>query len=174
MEIHIIDKAHEADIRLPNEPFSLFGRMIPQCIHGQWSCTTEEFPEASTMTFPDEPYVYDEMIANTTFIGAYEGQTCVGLAIMQEGFFKYMYLYDLKVNRSHRQQGIGKLLMEKAEQVAKEKGYIGIYTIGQDNNLGACRFYLRAGFAIGGFDNRVYDGTSQEGKGDIYFYKKIP
>ena len=51
------------------------------------------------------------MSENCTFIGAYDGEcddesirgaaggadaeNCIGLAIMQEGFFKYMYLCDL-------------------------------------------------------------------------------
>ena len=47
---------------------------------------------------------------------------------------------------------------------------LGLYTIGQDNNLNACLFYLSCGFQIGGFDNKVYKGTSQEGKSDILFY----
>ncbi len=47
----------------------------------------------------------------------------------------------------------------------------GVYTIGQDNNLSACLFYLRNGFEIGGFDNRVYRGTGQEGKANILFYR---
>lgn len=44
--------------------------------------------------------------------------------------------------------------------------------VGQANNLTACRFYLKNGFTIGGFNNRVYDGTSPEGNADIYFYRK--
>ena len=37
---------------------------------------------------------------------------------------------------------------------------------------GACLFYLHAGVEIGGFDNRVYDGTNQAGKADILCYKR--
>lgn len=122
------------------------------------------------MCFPDENYCYEDMAENTTFIGAYDGEKCIGLAVMQEGFFKYMYLYDLKVNSAYRGQGVAKALMEKAKAVAKEKGYRGIYTQGQDNNLGACLFYIKNGFYIGGFDSNVYKGTSQEGKADIIFY----
>lgn len=40
----------------------------------------------------------------------------------------------------------------------------------QDTNLNACLFYLSVGFVIGGFDNRLYTGTSQAGKADITFY----
>lgn len=170
IDIRIIDKAHASDINLPNEPFALFGRMIPSYSGGEWSYAVERFPEETSMTFPDEHYDYDAMVKNSTFIGAYDGERCVGLAILQEGFFKYMYLYDLKVNASCRKQGVAGRLLQKAEAVAKEKGYTGLYTIGQDNNLGACLFYIKYGFQIGGLDTKVYDGTPQEGKSDIIFY----
>ena len=65
------------------------------------------------------------------------------------------------------------MLIEKSKQAAAEQGYLGIYTQGQDNNLGACLFYLNNGFVIGGLDTHVYNGTSQEGKSDILFYCKI-
>lgn len=32
LEIKIIDAEHKQDINIPNEPFSLFGRMIPSYI----------------------------------------------------------------------------------------------------------------------------------------------
>lgn len=103
-------------------------------------------------------------------MGAYEGETCVGLAVLRDDMFKYMYLYDLKVSRACRGQGAAYALIEKAKEVCKARGYRGMYTQGQDNNLRACKFYLRAGFHIGGLDTNVYKGTSQEGKSDILFY----
>ena len=87
--------------------------------------------------------------------------------MLQDYCFKYMYLNDLKVIRSYRRQGVGQALIEKAKETDVSKGYKGIYAIGQDSNLAACEFYIRSGFHIGGFDNNVYAGTSQEGKADI-------
>lgn len=89
---------------------------------------------------------------------------------MRQAFFRYMYLYDLKVNSRYRRMGVARALIEKAKAIAKDNGYGGIYTQAQDNNLGACLFYLKTGFVIGGFDTHVYRGTPQEGKKDIYFY----
>ena len=89
---------------------------------------------------------------------------------MQDAPFKFMYLYDLKVSKDYRHQGVAKLLLEKAKEVCKQKGYNGIYTQGQDNNLSACLFYIKFGFHIGGFDTDIYKGTKQEGKADIIFY----
>ena len=125
------------------------------------------------MCFPDENYDYDKMTNNSIFVGAYEGEKCIGLAILQQAWFKYMYLYDLKVSKQYRGKNIGKKLIEKLKEIALEQGYNGIYTIGQDNNLGACLFYIKNGFVIGGLDTNVYKGTKQEGKTDILFYMDI-
>lgn len=170
IEIKIIDNEHRADINIPNQPFSLFGRMIPSYTNETWSYSIERFDDETAMCFPDENYDYDAMIGNSTFIGAYDNNTCIGLAIMQGGFFKYMYLYDLKVNSEYRRNGVAKRLIEKAGELALSSGYNGIYTQGQDNNLGACLFYIKSGFRIGGFDTDIYKGTKQEGKADIIFY----
>lgn len=161
------------DINLPNEPFPLYGRMIPRFDGESWSYSVEELPKEQTseMTFPDENYVYEDMKENSFFVGAYDGTgKCVGLAIYQKSWNRYLYLYDLKVNRDCRGRGIGSLLLEEGKRIAGEYGYRGIQTVGQDNNLGACLFYIKNGFAIGGLDTRVYTGTKQEGKSDILFY----
>lgn len=81
-----------------------------------------------------------------------------------------MYLYDLKVNSNYRQQGIAKQLIKKGLSLALNQGYKGIYTQDQDNNLSDCLFYLKCDFVIGGLDTKVYQGTPQEDKKDIYFY----
>ena len=173
IEVRIIDKAHSADINIPNQPFELFGRMIPSYVNEQWSYTTKFFPEVSTMCFPDENYDFDELSKNSVFIGAYDDERCIGLVIMQQAWFRYMYLYDLKVDTAYRGKSVGTMLLEKAKEVAKDKGYQGIYTVGQDNNLAACKFYIKSVFAIGRLDTQVYQGTKQEGKKDILFYLDI-
>lgn len=170
IDIRIISAENQRDINIPNEPFPLFGRMLPSYVDGRWSYSVERSDTEGEMCFPDEHYSYEALAGHSTFLGAYDGEQCIGLAIIQEGFFRYMYLYDLKVNRAYRRCGVAKALVEKAREIAEEKGYLGIYTQGQDNNLGACLFYVKTGFYIGGFDCNVYKGTRQEGKGDIIFY----
>lgn len=170
--VKIIEKDREADIRIPNEPFSLYGRMVPRYDGERWSYDTVRFPEEQIgeMVFPDEGYDYDAMAETCIFVGAYEGEQCVGLAIYQHNWNKYLYLYDLKVKAAYRGQRIGERLIDAGRELARENGYRGVYTVGQDNNLGACSFYIRCGFEIGGLDTRVYRGTNQEGKRDILFY----
>ena len=172
IEIRIVDENHRQDINIPNEPFPLYGRMIPSYINERWEYDVVYFEEDSIdeMCFPDENYDYDAMRDDHVFIGAYDGEKCVGLAILQDAWLKYMHLYDLKIAKDYRRQGIARALIEKAKEVCKEKGYCGIYAEGQDNNLSACKFYIKSGFYIGGFDSNVYKGTSQQGKSDIIFY----
>lgn len=92
-----------------NEPFHMFGRIIPSFHNGQWTYALERYSaeNVTEMTFPNEDYDYENM-EDSVFLGAYDGEKCVGLAVLQPGFFKYMYLYDLKVNKQYRSQHIGR------------------------------------------------------------------
>lgn len=170
--IKIIDKEHKADINIKNEPFKLFGRMIPSYTDEKWTYEVERLTEEeiTEMCFPNENYDYYGLAKNHIFVGAYDGDRCIGLAILRHNWRKFMYLYDLKVNADYRGKHIGKMLIEKSKELALDHGYRGLYTQGQDNNLAACLFYINNGFAIGGLDTKVYTGTSQEGKKDIIFY----
>lgn len=172
MEYRVIDREHSKDINLKNDSFPLYGKMIPTYENEKWGYSISLFPdsEVSEMCFPNENYQYEELEKDHVFIGAYDKDKCVGLAIMVDDWFKYMCLDDLKVSKGYRGQGVGTGLIKKALEVAKSRNYNGIYAIGQDNNLDACKFYLRNGFEIGGFDNRIYRGTSQENKANIIFY----
>lgn len=174
IEIKIIDAQHKSDINIPNEPFQMFGKVIPIYNGEKWTYELHRYSQGSIseMCFPDENYDFDSM-NDSIFIGAYEDEKCVGLAILQPGFFKYMYLYDLKVSKEYREKHIGKKLIEFAKKVAVQHGFCGLYTQGQDNNPGACLFYLHTGFYIGGLDTNIYRHTKQEGKADIIFYSEI-
>jgi len=174
IQIRLIDAESQGDIRLANESFSLFGRLIPVYDGESWSWHSQLFPEEerSRMCFPDEAYDYEAMKEDHYFLGAYEGGRCVGLAILRQSWNRWLYLYDLKVQESCRRSGVGQALLNRAGALALEKGYLGLWTVGQDNNLAACLFYLKQGFVIGGLDTHVYHGTSQQGKADIYFYKQ--
>ncbi len=170
--IERIQADRSADLRLPNQPFRLCGRMVPRYDGHAWSHSVIWLPpgEQSEMTFPDEPYDFDRMAGEHLFVGAYCEGRCIGLAIYRHSWNKYLYLYDLKVCRDFRRCGVAGRLIEEGKALCREHGYLGIYTQGQDNNVAACLFYLHAGFVIGGLDTMVYRGTRQEGKSDILFY----
>lgn len=172
--IKIIDEENKLDINLPNEPFSLFGKLVVSYQNEvfDYEIKLNKEDEVSEMTFPDENYDFDKM-KEYTFIGAYDEDKRIALCVLEPGMFKYIHLYDLKVNSKYRKLGIAKKLISKAKEVALIKGYKGIYTEAQDNNLGACLFYLKSGFVIGGIDTKIYSYTPQENKKDIIFYLDI-
>lgn len=172
--IRRIGAGRKEDIKLVNQPFLQFGRLIPRYDGSFWSSTEELFSKeaVSEITFPNENYDYDVMRKEHFFVGAYDEQDrCVGLAIYKKDWFRYLYLSDMKVNADMRGMGIGGKLLEEGGKIARENGYRGVYLIAQDTNLAACRFYLGHGFTIGGLNTRQYDGTGQEGSSDVYFYR---
>ncbi|MFJ8066933.1 GNAT family N-acetyltransferase [Psychrobacillus sp. NPDC096426] len=170
--VRLIDNEHSRHINIPNEPFSLFGKMIPSYQNEKWSYETKHYKqeEIREMCFPDENYDFEKLSENSIFLGAYYGEKCVALAVLQHSWNKYMYLYDFKVNKDYRGYGIASLLIDEAKKISQKHRYRGIYTQGQDDNLGACLFYVKKGFEIGGIDTKIYMGTLQEGKSDILFY----
>ena len=168
IEIKELGAERKADANIPNQSFQVFGKLIPSLTLGNWEYKIEYFEEQREMCFPDFEY---EPCDGGIFLGAYDGDNCIGLAVLRKGLFKYLYLDDLKVNAAYRRQGVGTKLITAALAKAGELGLLGVYAIAQDNNLAACLFYLKCGFEIGGFDNRAYRGTAQEEKADIYFYR---
>ena len=128
----------------------------------------------TSFRFPDEDYDFEALQADCYFVGAYsEDGKCIGLALYRKPFYDYLYLEDLKVCRTFRRQGIVAPLLQQGDILARENGYRGVYVIAQDDNLSACRFYAGHGFEIGEYDNKLYTGTSQEGKSDIIFYRDL-
>lgn len=172
IEIKRIDASNKEDINIPNEPFKIWGQMIPTYDGSSWSYTTKEFDkdQVTEMTFLDEDYNFKERSKDSYFVGAYKEGKCVGLAIYKHDWMKYLYLEDLKVNAAARGNGIATLLLQEGQKIAAENDYKGIFTIGQDNNLSACLFYVKSNFEIGGFNTHEYKGTPQEDKSNIYFY----
>lgn len=173
VEIYRIGPERAADINLKNQSFPLFGRMKPCYREGIWSFEAEAWETSSQDIFPDENYDFRKMEKTHLFLGAYKDNLCVGLAILEKQWHKYLYLSDLKVNAACRRQGIATKLLNEAEKAAKQLHYRGLWTVAQDNNLAACLFYIHQGFSIGGLDTKVYTGTKLEGVSDIHFYKDI-
>lgn len=171
ISIRVLDETNASDINIKNEPFPLFGRLLPRFQDGRWSYSVRENETPEEDIFPDEAYDYEAMKEDCVFLGAYDGAACVGLAVLKHQWNRYIYLHDLKVRRAYRGRHIATEMMDAAYQYAAEHGYRGIWTVAQDNNLAACLFYLHAGFRIGGLDTEVYRGTKQEGKADIFFYR---
>ncbi len=171
IKIKILNEIEKKNINIKNEAITLIGEIMPSLINLKWDYSIKYYSinEIKEMVFPNE--TYDLTILNDSlFIGAYNNEELIGLLILKEGPFKYMYLDDIKVNRNYRNKGIGKMLIKKAIEVSKNKNYKGIYTIVQNNNVNAFLFYIKCNFYIGGVDTNIYKYTKQEDKFDIFMY----
>ena len=85
IDIRRIVMDHAADTNIPNEPFSVWGRMLPSLERGKWTYTFEKYESASEMCFPDFPYEVGQ--EGSVFLGAYDGAQCIGLAVLRREMF---------------------------------------------------------------------------------------
>ncbi|QKE75734.1 GNAT family N-acetyltransferase [Arthrobacter citreus] len=170
MKLELITNQNEAAVRLPNESFEIFGKLIVTKDDKNWSYREELFDTPTKQTFPEENYQLEDINKKGFAIGAFLNDECVGLAIFEYSWTKYLYLADLKVNAKYRREGVGKQLLDFAIPIAKENNCRGLSTIAQGTNLAANRFYLRYGFSIGGLNTQSYFFTSQSGNSDIFYY----
>lgn len=68
---------------------------------------------------------------------------------------------------------MGKILLEKAIEWAKENKLIGLMLETQDVNITACRFYSKNKFVIGAVDNMLYSNFSTANEKAVFWYNKF-
>ena len=63
IEMRRIQGNSREDANIPNQPFSLWGRMIPSLQDGRWDCRIEksETETETEMCFPDYAYFYRDI-----------------------------------------------------------------------------------------------------------------
>ena len=56
-----------------------------------------------------------------------------------------MFLYELGVDADHRGRGIGSQLVRELDELARQRGCYGMWTITEQENVAAHAAYARAG-----------------------------
>ncbi len=104
-----------------------------------------------------KPFVYEE-----------DGKI-IGVIMLQEDYLM-IDVFNLYVDIDHRRKGIGRILLNFAEEYARKKKLHGVKLETGKDNKGAQSFYLKCGYQkVGEVKNyRVKDGTS------IFFWKGVP
>jgi len=74
----------------------------------------------------------------------------------------YAYIDDVAVDSEYRRHGVGRALIERAIEWAKEKGLPGLMLETQNNNVAACKLYEQCGFELRGFDTHLYKGLNPD------------
>jgi GNAT superfamily N-acetyltransferase len=66
------------------------------------------------------------------------------------------YIWDIRVHPDYQDQGIGTQLFQKAVRWSKDNGYKQLCVETQNNNVRACRFYLKQGCRLGAVHRYAY------------------
>ncbi len=173
MDIVALNAQNRKDINKANQPFTVIGKLKPSLCDGKWSCTEELFPVPCTKSYADEEECfYDSCIGSKdrrAYLAYEEGQ-CVGQVVLHKDWNGYALIEDICVARDYRGQGIGSALIERAVEWARGKGLQGLALETQDNNLLACRFYMKLGFCIGGVNTLFYRNFRQPYRDEIAIY----
>lgn len=96
----------------------------------------------------------------------------VGYITLSASWNNFAFVDDLAVDAQWRGTGAAQRLMQRAIEWTKEKGLPGLRLETQSNNVAACRFYLRQGFTLGGYDRHLYEGLSPGTRETaLFFYR---
>lgn len=163
MEIVKLSACTLKDINKANGEFEVIGKLKPTFVDDEWTYTEEIYAHSYLYSYVDEDCDYSLYIENpdkAVFL-AYFDKECVGQIVLRNDWNKYAFVEDICVSKSSRGQGVGTALIQKAIEWAKDKDLCGLALETQDNNLLACRFYSKCGFAIGAINTMLYKNFSK-------------
>lgn len=127
-----------------------------------------------------EPYERDVQVEDTDygfsetppaiFFAEVEGKLA-GRIKMLKWWNQFGYVEDLVVDPDYRGMKIGRKLLERGIQWARENNFPGVMLETQDDNVPACLLYQSCGFELGGFDRNVYKAIDSNRKDSaLYWY----
>ena len=117
----------------------------------------------------DVDYGFDE--AGPTIFFAEADRKLAGRIKMMRWWNRFAYIEDLVVNPEYRGMGIGRMLLERGIQWARENRFPGVMLETQDDNVPACTLYQSCGFVLSGFDRNVYKAINPDTKETaLYWY----
>lgn len=117
----------------------------------------------------DGDYGFDDA-GPTIFFAEVDGKLA-GRIRMMRWWNQFAYVEDLVVNPEYRGLGIGRLLLERGIQWARENGFPGVSLETQDDNVPACTLYESCGFVLSGFDRNVYKAINPNtGETALFWY----
>ncbi len=102
----------------------------------------------------DTDYGFDDA-GPTIFFAEVDGNIA-GRIKMLQWWNRFAYVDDLVVNPDFRGLGLGRRLLERGIQWARENRFPGVMLETQDDNVPACTLYQSCGFVLSGFDRNVY------------------
>ena len=163
MEIAICELNKDAipHVNQCDSSFTVDSKLVLSVENGRISYTVLDIAPYGKQYQPEEAD-YREYVSNPdkTIFLAYVDNEPAGQIRIRKYWNGFAYVDDFAVDAPHRRQGIGRALIQRAIEWARDKGLAGIMLETQNNNLAACRFYESCGFELGGFDAYLYKGLN--------------
>ena len=131
-------------------------RLVLQIEHERLTYTIAPVdpPYEREVQLEDTEYGFNET-PPVVFFAEADGQPA-GRIRMLKWWNQFGYVEDLVVNPQFRGLGVGRKLLERGIQWAREQGYPGVMLETQDDNVPACTLYQSCGFVLSGFDRNIY------------------
>lgn len=110
---------------------------------------------------------------NGLVFGCFDEACCKGLlSLMVMPWKKSLHITHLFIQQSARNKGYGRVLLEYAKQVGKEKGLCFLSVEVQSGNGTAVQYYQRMGFEIVGFESGRYNAMPEFEEDIAIFMRK--
>lgn len=123
----------------------------------------------------DEYSAAGESADRRTFVAAGPDGSPVGFAAVScASWNRRLVIEDIEIAPAHRGQGIGRTLMGRAVEYARERGAGHIWLEVTNVNAPAIHAYRRMGFTFCGLDLTLYDGTASSGEHALYMSMPCP
>ncbi|MFD9633021.1 GNAT family N-acetyltransferase [Streptomyces violascens] len=131
-----------------------------------------------TKVFPDdEPDddEDDEDSGSRTFVAVgVDGNLAGFVAVSYSPWNRRLVVEDIEVAPQHRGRGVGRALMGRAVEFARECGAGHVWLEVTNVNAPAIHAYRRMGFAFCGLDTSLYAGTASDGEQALYMSMPCP
>ncbi|MFF8987775.1 GNAT family N-acetyltransferase [Streptomyces globisporus] len=113
-----------------------------------------------------------ELQGDRTFLAvAPDGSLAGFVSVAYARWNRRLTIEDIEVTPGHRGRGVGRALMSRAEEYARERGAGHIWLEVTNVNAPAIHAYRRMGFALCGLDTSLYAFTASAGEYALYLSK---
>jgi ribosomal protein S18 acetylase RimI-like enzyme len=130
-----------------------------------------EAPDAVYSDYPTDGLTAAQSKVDLFLVAEVDGVAIGLLMVMVPSWTDAAEITDLAVDRGVRRLGAGRTLVEAAAAWARERGYRALWVEPSADNAEAIEFYVRLGFRVSGFNDRLYSNEDDEpGRQTFYMH----
>jgi ribosomal protein S18 acetylase RimI-like enzyme len=131
---------------------------------------TKVFPDDE----PDDDEDDEDSGSRTVVALSTDGHLAGFVAVSYSPWNRRLTIKDIEVAPQHRGRGVGRALMGRAVEFARERGAGHVWLEVTNVNGPAIHAYRRMGFAFCGLDTSLYSGTASDGEQALYMSMLCP